>query len=253
MVSFMQLVLLKTGLNLRSEAARSYLSYGWWVLEPVLHMTVYYLVFGKLLQRGTEDFVVFLLTGLIPWLWFAKTVPNATGAILNARGLILQVPLTKVFFPLVVVLQDAVKQVVVFSILFGFLLVYGIVPSITWIGIIPLVMVELVFISACAFIAATITPFVPDFRFLVGTGVQLMMFASGVFFSYEILLPEHQFYFFLNPMAVLLANYRDVLVNGIWPDWSALSMVFIGSVIVLLIMISIVNRFSGVFPRLVAE
>jgi lipopolysaccharide transport system permease protein len=250
---FFVLLWLKVILNLRSEASRSYLSYGWWVLEPLLHMLVFYLVFGKLLQRGTNDYVAFLLTGLIPWLWFAKTIPNATGSILNARGLILQVTLPKIFFPLVMVLQDSVKQMVVFVVLFAFLLIYGIEPSVVWFGVLPLALVQLVFISVCAFIVAVITPFVPDFRFLVGTGVQFMMFGSGIFYSYEILLPEHQFYFFLNPMATILTNYRDVLLNGVWPDWSALGLILLGSVIVLIVLLSVINRFDGVFPRLVAE
>jgi len=52
---FLELIWTKTIFNLRSEVHRNYLSYGWWVLEPLLHMVVYYLVFGLLLQRGSED------------------------------------------------------------------------------------------------------------------------------------------------------------------------------------------------------
>ena len=253
MFEFFQLVFVKARLNLRSEAGRSYLSYGWWVLEPLLHMFVFYLVFGRLLQRGTEDFVVFLLVGLIPWLWFAKSIPNAAGSILNARGLILQVALPKIFFPLVIVLQDTVKQVIVFAVLICFLFLYGVELTITAWAMIPIAIVQLFFISSCAFFAAIITPFIPDFRFLIGTGIQLLMFGSGIFYSYEILKPEHQFYFFLNPMATLLTNYRNVLLDGLWPDWVALGWIMLISTLFLVILFIVVKRIDGIFPRLVSE
>ena len=66
---YRQLVFTKVAANLQTETSRDYLSYLWWVIEPILHMLVYYLVFSFLLSRGTEDYVVFLLTGLIPFFW----------------------------------------------------------------------------------------------------------------------------------------------------------------------------------------
>ena len=48
----LELVWTKTLFNLRSEVHRNYLSYAWWLMEPLLHMTVYYVVFGILLKRG---------------------------------------------------------------------------------------------------------------------------------------------------------------------------------------------------------
>jgi lipopolysaccharide transport system permease protein len=253
LLEFIELLWLKVKLNLRSEAGRNYLSYGWWVLEPLLYMLMFYVVFDRLLHSGIDDFVAFLLSGLIPWLWFAKTIPNAAGSILHARGLILQVALPKVFFPLVTILQDTTKQLVVFVLFLSFLLIYGVHPSMSWLALLPLMMVQLLFITACSFFAAAVTPFLPDFRFLVGTGIQLLMFASGIFYSYERILPEHRFYFFLNPMATLIAGYRDVLLSGTWPNWIALGWVLFGSVIALVFMIWVLMRFDGIYPRLVAE
>jgi lipopolysaccharide transport system permease protein len=216
-------------------------------------MLAFYIVFGLLLDRGTEDFVVFLLCGLIPWLWFAKSVNNAASSILTARGLILQISLPKIFFPAVSVLQDTAKQLIVFTLLILFLLLYGIEMQIAWLAVIPIAIVELVLIMGCAFMAAAVTPFLPDFRFLVSTGIQLLMFASGVFYSIELIRPEHRDLFFLNPMASILNSYRTALLYGAWPDWSVLAWVFLGSIIVLLITVFMVLRFDGVYPRLVTE
>ena len=87
-VRFWQLVAVKIAFNLRAEVSVYYLSYAWWVLEPIMYMAVFYVVFGIFLARGTQDYVPFLLTGLVPWLWFAKTIGNSTLAIVSAKSLI---------------------------------------------------------------------------------------------------------------------------------------------------------------------
>ena len=62
---YRHLIIYKVAANLRSEASRNYLSYLWWVFEPLMQMMVYYFVFGLMLLQGTDNFVAFLLTGLM--------------------------------------------------------------------------------------------------------------------------------------------------------------------------------------------
>ena len=109
LIHFEHLVLIKYGFNLRSEAAKNHWSYTWWVLEPVLHMGALYVVFGIFLNRGTEDLNPFLLCGIMPWLWFSKSVANSNQSIIQERGLISQTSTPKVFFPLVIISQNTIK------------------------------------------------------------------------------------------------------------------------------------------------
>src|SRR5690606_38957070 len=97
---FLQLTLVKVQLNLKSEARKSYLSYIWWILEPALVVGVFYLVFGVLFSRGTPVFLVFLLCGQIPFLWFSRTITNGSASIEQGRGLMQQIEIPKIFFPL---------------------------------------------------------------------------------------------------------------------------------------------------------
>ena len=86
--------------NLKSETRKTYLNYFWWVLEPALFTGVFYLVFAVFLNRGTDDFVLFLLCGKIPFLWFSKTVSNASNSIVAGKGLIHQMAIPKAYFPM---------------------------------------------------------------------------------------------------------------------------------------------------------
>ena len=122
---YFDLVLYKTYADLRAESARTYVGFLWWIVEPALNMCVLYLVFGVIMKRGTEDFVPFLFAGVVPWRWFATAVNHGASSIVLAKSLMLQVDLPKLVFPIVSVLTDSVKFLVVFVVLLMFLWLYG--------------------------------------------------------------------------------------------------------------------------------
>ena len=222
-------------------------------MEPLLHMGVFYLVFGVLMRTRTENFILFLLTGLIPWLWFSKSVGNATASIFAGRHIMMQTPVPIALFPAEIVLQDSVKQLLVFSLLFLFVALVGSEVTIHWLALLPLIFTQLTLIMAVAFVTAMIVPFIPDMRYLVNTGLTLMMFGSGVFYSDKLISPEYREYFYLNPMANMIRNYREVLIEHHWPDWSDVTVIFLLSLMVLLGCLYILDRTRTTYVRLAIQ
>ena len=207
-----------------------------------------------MLNRGGPNFVVFLLCGQIPFLWFSRSVSNSANSIMAGRGLIMQTAIPKAFFPLLVVAQDVVKQSLVFICLFGFLAAMGYPPGNHWLALPLLVLVQLLLISGLALFCAAVTPFIPDFKFIIGTGMTMVMFASGIFYDFRTtLLPEHREIFLLNPLATLIEAYRTVLMRGSWPDWLAIGQVAVASLAAIGFMLYVFRRNDPVYARLVVQ
>lgn len=253
-IMFWQLVIIKVRFSLRSEAAQSYLSYAWWVLEPLLQMGVYLIVFDILLHRGTEDFVAFLLCGIVPWLWFSKTVSQSGNSITQGKGIISQTYLPKPFFPLVIIGQAVVKQTFVFALLFVFLVIYNYNPSLWWLWLIPVIFVQLLLITAVSFMVAFVVPFARDLQYLVNASLMMMMFGSGVFYSYkDVLIPAHREIFLMNPMANLIVNYRLVLMENTMPMIGSLVIIASVSLAIILLMSRAMRRHNNTLTRLALE
>ena len=253
MMQYISLIFYKVLFSLRAEVRQSYLNYFWWILEPILHMAVFFVVFDVFLKSGTENFVAFLLTGLVPWLWFARSVSNSMNSVMYGKGLMTQVDLPKAFFPTVVVMQDCVKESIVLFLLLLFLTLYGIEPTQQWLWILVVGCVHFLLVYGVSLIAALSVPFFPDFRFLISTGLQLLMFASGIFYDYTIIAEENRDIFFLNPLAVTLKGYRDVLIESTQPDWEQLGYVLALSVILIALSFFLAKRFHYLYPRLVSR
>lgn len=248
---YRQLIFFKVAANLRAEASRHYLSYLWWIFEPMLHMLVYYFVFGFLLRRGTDNYAAFLLTGLIPWLWFNKTVSNSMLSIVYGKNLMMQVHLPKIILPTVGILQDAIKQVVVMALLLLFLSLSGIEQSWCWIALPLLMVTQILFISACAYLVAAVVPFLPDLKFLVSAALQMLFFASGIFYDDKMIPEQYHSLFYLNPIANLLRNYRNMLLHNQWPDWQWMLIVAAGSLCIIFIMWLMIRKLDHIYPRVV--
>lgn len=253
MVRLLELIWTKAVFNLRSEVHRNYLSYGWWVLEPLLHMAVYYVVFGHLMQRGGENFPVFLLTGLIPWMWFMKAVGGSSGSILSGQNLMLQVGLPSSVFPLVSILQASMKQIPIFVLLFAFVWLQGYSPGAHWWALIPVIFVQALFTIAFSCTVAAIIPFVRDLTYLVPTGLTFLMFLSGIFYDYRSISPEWQDLFLMNPAAFLLKCYREIFIDMSAPDFHTLLLWGLGSGATCLLLFLAYKRLRYVYPRIVME
>ncbi len=251
---FWQLVVIKVRFNLRSEATQSYLSYAWWVLEPLLFMLVFYVVFKILLNRGTQEFVLFLLCGIVPFLWFTKTVKQSGMSILQGKGLISQVYLPKTFFPLVLVGQNSVKQTIVFLLLFSYFVYEGYGPTAHWLWLVPIVLTQFTLIAAASLVVAFLVSFARDIGYLVDAGLRLMLFGSGLFYSYtDVLIPEHRDLFLMNPMANLIVNYRTVLLEDSTPMTVSLLVIFSTSILVIVLMYLVMKRYDNTLTRLALE
>ncbi|REL30201.1 ABC transporter permease [Thalassotalea euphylliae] len=248
-VYFTQLVF-----NLKTETRKTYLNYLWWVLEPAMISGVFYLVFAVFLNRGTDNFLLFLLCGKIPFLWFSKTVSNASNSIIAGKGLIHQLVIPKAYFPLLVVGQDFVKQIFVFLFLFAFVAFLGGEVSQNWLYILPVILTQLLLVTGFSLLVAAITPFLPDFRFIISTGMMMLMFGSGIFYSYkDVILTEHQELFLLNPIANLLKNYREVLLDNSVPDFYALGTITMGSAVLILLVTMWFKRHESTYARVVIQ
>lgn len=161
------LIWTKAIFNLRSESQRNHLSNAWLVLEPMLHILVYYIVFGLLLQCGGENFLVFLLAGQIPWMWISKSVSGGSGSILAGQSLMLQTGLPAIIFPLINLLKISFQQVLIFILLFGFLWWQGFPPNALWWWLFPIMLVQFLLRIAATCTVAAIIPFARDLNYLV--------------------------------------------------------------------------------------
>lgn len=248
---YFSIILQKALAELISETRRGYMGMLWWILEPILYMSVFYLVFVVLLHRGGENRVAFLLIGLVVWKWFATSIPQCGNCILANSGLIRLVYMPKWVFPGMVVTTTTIKFFVVFSLLLAFLLITGLHPGITWLSI-PLVMVvQVLMMLAIGSILASIVPFLPDLKLVIENGMLMLFFMAGIFFNISTISSHLREYLYLDPMTGLIESYRNILLHNQWPDLRVLGVTFVASVFGLWVGYFMLHRFDRIYVKVI--
>lgn len=218
--SFVSLILYKSYCNLAAESKKTILSMGWWIVEPLLTMVIYYIVFAYFLNMKTENFVIYLLISLTFWQWFSKSVNSSMNAINDAGNIIGKVYINKLFFPITVFVTDIIKTTLVVVILLVVLNIAGFYINMEYLLLPFLFIVQSLFTLAVIFWVSLIIPFFPDLRIFIDLLLKGLMFASAIFYPIDILPDMVKEYMFLNPVAMLLDGYRNILM---YDDISILS------------------------------
>jgi len=249
--NIIELILFQAYADLKAESARGHLGVLWWIIEPILFMSVFYVVFSVMRQQKSANFVAFLLVGLVPWKWFASTIGSGARSISNGAGLMNQVYLPKYIFPCVVMLINFAKFLIVLLLLIAFLILYGIKPTSAWLFLPVIVMVQFILMMALSGFLASLVPFLPDLKQIIDNGLMLMFFLSGVMFDIHNAPEAIRGYLYLNPMITLIDCYRVSLIDGRFPVMLPLMTVFIFSCFGILIAKGIIDHFDRVYPKMI--
>lgn len=227
----LELILYKTYADLRAETARSYLGIIWWVIEPILYLGAYYILFVLVLHHGDADFVATFLCGAIAWKWFDSGIKGGSQSISAHAGLLQQVYVPKYVFPVIATLGSSIRFLPVFLIFMVFLLVSGKYVHVTWLAVPLLMIVQFALVVSLAMLAGAITPFLPDIRVAIDHGMMVLFFISGIFFNINDAHEPIRTYLLLNPMADIIIEYRNIMIHGVWPDGWRLSAIFLSAII----------------------
>jgi len=245
---YLELIWYKGMADLHAEAARAYVGFIWWVLEPLLYMGAFYVAFGLGLRGGGSHTLTFLLCGLVPWKWFSSTIQSGSNSIQANSGLIQQVYLPKYVLPWMVLVTNGMKFLIILGLLM--LLVaalYGV--ALSWLALPVVVLVQLLLVAALASLAAALVPLVPDLSLVIDNGILVLMFVSGVFNDVSRLPPTLAHLLSFNPMVQVIEAYRAILLAKAWPAWDKLAWVALFSALLYGFALNLLRRFDRIYPK----
>jgi lipopolysaccharide transport system permease protein len=247
---YLAIIAFKTRAELKAERQRTYLGFIWWILEPIMFLGIFYVVFVGIRKSSSENFVQFLLIGLILWQWFKSAISQSSSVILYQINLLRQVRIPAWLFPVIKVSASTVKFAIVFVILLLFLWATGFAPNLNSLYMIELIFIQFLLINGVVLCLASIVPFVPDIHVVVDNLLLGLFFLTGIFFPLSSVPEPFQSYLYLNPMAKIIINAREILIENKAPNQMDLLYVFIIAVTLILIGLRLFHRFQNSYAKL---
>ena len=237
--------------SLRTENANTVLGFLWWILDPLFLMATYVLLIGVILQRGQPDFPVFVLTAIVGWELFGKATRNAVTTTVRKERSMRQVAFPKSLLPLSSVLSECVHFAFGFAVLLVVAIFFGIFPSAYALLALPIALVQVVLTLGVAYFLSAFNVFFRDTTKLIRYTFRVWFYLSPVLYPVSMVPERLRPIYELNPFAVILPAYRDVVMYHRLPDFGALAIVGGASIVVLIFGYLFFVRLQPWFAKLV--
>ena len=219
--------LLKTSVkkDIRGKYKASFLGVLWSFVNPLLQVLVYAIVFPYIMRIKTENYLIFLITGIIPWNWFTTVVSQGSGVFIYNSNLIKKVYFPRVIMPLSIVTSGLVNFLISCLIILMFVLFSGV--GITWhLVFLPLVaLVQYLFSLAIVLVISAVNVYIRDVEYIVNFFLQMGFYATPILYTTNAFSGIIVWMFRLNPMAHVINAYRDIFYLHNIPQLSNLFIV----------------------------
>jgi lipopolysaccharide transport system permease protein len=199
----------------------------WAILQPLLTMVVFTVLFGRLARMPTdgEPYPLFYYIALLPWNFFVTAVSNSSNSLVANNNLI-----TKVYFPRMVVPAAAVSAALVdLAIASAVLMVmmpwYGIGLHPALLMLLPLVAATTLFTAAVGAWSAAINVKYRDVRYALPFAIQILMFLTPIIYPVSFVPARWRWTLGLNPMSGIVQGFRDAVFGRPF-QWPALALSF---------------------------
>lgn len=206
--------------DIRAKYKQTVFGVAWAVLQPLSLMVVFTFVFSKFARIDSEGipYPIFAYSALIFWTSFASSVSQGTVAMTANASLV-----RKIYFPretllLAVMISSLLDLGISASVFAGMFVYYGMPFSWTFLWIIPLLLLQVLFTVAVICISSATHVYFRDIGHALPLLLQLWMLATPVAYPLSSVPEWLQPFYLLNPMAPLVHGYRQVLLHRAPPD-----------------------------------
>jgi homopolymeric O-antigen transport system permease protein len=202
--------------DLKVRYAQTALGALWALFQPLAPMLVFTVVFGVLAKVPSDGapYLLFSLTGLVAWTYFATAVLGATTSLITNSELVTKVYVPRLAIPLAPLLGALVDLAIGLALLGALLVIRRVTPLPSAIVLAPLLLVLLVATAAGAgYWLAALTARFRDVKHVTPVLLQVLMYASPVVYPTSLIPPQYRPLYALNPMVGVIEGLRAVLLR----------------------------------------
>jgi homopolymeric O-antigen transport system permease protein len=213
------------GRDVKVRYKQTALGVAWAVLQPVLTMVVFTVIFGRLAKVPSDGmpYPIFVFAGLLPWNFFNQAVTTSSNSLVGNAALI-----TKVYFPRLVIPGAAVGAALVdfaisAAIMFAMAIYYGVALGAGLLMLIPLVLLITMFAAGVGMWMSALNVKFRDVRYALPFILQIWMYVTPIIYPVSF-IPEHwRWLIALNPLSGIIQGFRCAIFGRPF-DWTGLSI-----------------------------
>lgn len=218
--AFRELLWILTLRDVKVRYKQTAIGVAWAVVQPVLTMVVFTVIFGKLGKMPSDGvpYPVFVMSALLPWQLFARALTLGGASMVTLGGMMSKIYFPRLLAPLSSVLAGLVDFVIALVILLVLMGWYGIIPSWSLVFVPLFVAYSLLSAFAVSLWLSAINAQYRDVQHAMPFLTQIWMFLTPVIYPSSMLPEAWRWVYELNPMVIVIDGFRWSLLGASAPD-----------------------------------
>lgn len=211
--------------DFKTKYAGSYLGIVWAFIQPIVTILVYWFVFSVGLKSGNVDnypFVLYLVSGIVPWFFFQDALNGGTNALIEYNYLVKKVVFKVSILPIVKIISALFVHA--FFVAFALILcaAYGYFPGLCTLQILYYSACTFLFVLGLVYATSAVVIFFRDLTQIINIVLQVGVWMTPIMWDLNMLsgYPLVMKLFKLNPMYYIVSGYRDAMLGKVW-FWEA--------------------------------
>jgi lipopolysaccharide transport system permease protein len=187
----------------------------WVVLQPLVSMAIFTVLFGILLQvdSGQVPYPVFAFAGLLPWNYFSQALNRSSTSVVSSAQLITKIYFPRLVIPLSGVLSSLVDFAIALAVLAGLMAVYRIVPTTRLLALPALILLAIATALGFGLWLSALNVRYRDVNYLLPFLIQIWMYVTPVVYGSNLVPARFRFLLSLNPMTGVVEGFRWALLG----------------------------------------
>ena len=221
--------------EIRGKYKGSFLGVLWSFLNPLLQVLVYAIVFPYIMRIKTDNYLQYLIVGIIPWTFFTTSIIQGMVTVRMNAGIIKKVYFPREILPISVVLSGLVNFLISCLIILIFCVFGGV--GISWhLILLPLIAImQFILTLGVVMALSAINIYVKDTEYLIQFVINMLFYATPILYQATLFPEKIRWILYLNPMTEVIEAYRNIFMYHQLPSTTGFIYLFVISFIIFFI------------------
>lgn len=215
--------------DFKTKYAGSALGFVWAFIQPVITVIIYWFIFQLGFKNGDVNgypFILWLVSGLLPWFFISDSISNATSSLVEYSYLVKKVLFNINILPIARIVSVLFVQLFLLGFTMILFAVYGCMPDIRWLQLIYYMVYMFILCIGVVYFTSALFVFFRDMIQIVSIVLQVIFWMTPIVWQLNIFSDKIQYILNYNPLFYPVRGYRDSLMQGKWfweygVDWNA--------------------------------
>ncbi len=223
--------------EIRGRYAQSVLGIGWAIIQPLMAMVVFTVIFGNLAQIDSDGipYSIFSYSALVAWTYYSEALNGSTTSLVTNANMLQKTYFPRLILPMSAVLARMVDFLIAFIVLIAMMLWFGISPTWWALGLPVLVVLLMLSASGLGMLLAAMAVQYRDVKHAMSFMIKFLMYAAPVVYPVSYIPEQYRLLYALNPMVGVVEGFRASLLGTTPMPWDLIGVGAVTAVVTFVI------------------